>query len=96
MFADRVIDLTPSISILLNAGALDYTLNTALAELIDNAIQYSKDSPARVVSVRFRPDPGVCHGCCCCLRSVSTGMDADRHTVAVLRSGWRLSIRAPA
>ena len=33
------VDITPDISLLTNAGALDYDLDSALCELIDNAIQ---------------------------------------------------------
>eukprot|EP00698_Gefionella_okellyi_P014523 TRINITY_DN4027_c0_g1_i1.p1 TRINITY_DN4027_c0_g1~~TRINITY_DN4027_c0_g1_i1.p1 ORF type:complete len:1924 (+),score=338.74 TRINITY_DN4027_c0_g1_i1:67-5838(+) len=51
---EQTIDIAPSIQLLLNAGALDYTFETALAELIDNSIQATKENAgSRVIAIRI-------------------------------------------
>jgi hypothetical protein len=50
------VDIVPSATLMFNAGQLDYTLETAIAELVDNSIQATLGVPRRGISVVFKYD----------------------------------------
>ena len=53
MEGERLVDITPSPNLISTLGKHDYTFESALAELIDNAISASTNTPNRTIHIDF-------------------------------------------